>query len=492
MYRPFGCPAQLNLIGKQPPRQLVATTTPPSEPAWHRRLRKERSNAKVLYRVARGADLFVNHHGSGMHGRRNAQSSGRSRAENATTWLCKTCKNRDGTSVVNGAHLKQCRICKKLKSAVYLAKISSDPSGSPTTSKNEEGLRSMLGEISGQVSELFKQVAALQHPPQPSQSPAASSKHQQQPKAPDRPEDATEDSNDGPAAEVKRIQKNIRDITATDESVFTLLGLAKADKLQELNRQLEAAQATLRGSKPLTKQQSQIEAHIRKLHKGLEADEARLKDAEDAVQAALAERDVRLAAIAESKSKIEAATKQAADIASRLATELGAPPPTHTQAAFCPGSPEWGALEGLVSLVGNSDVLTALRSQGLPDEHLQTLTGCLSTVRAAGDEQLRRSAAAVPVPTQEVGHRSPGTTDAAAVMVAEGNALQYAALQTKCARMESQLQQARVGVQELEADMSDTESTATALEDEGFRLKSKRRRKRLGEISNVIANLANP
>ena len=113
-------------------------------------------------------------------------------------------------------------------------------------------------------------------------------------------------------------------------------------------------------------------------------------------------------------------------------------------------------------------------------------------MRAAGDEQLRRSAAATPLPAQELGHRPPGTADAAAEMVAEGNALQLAELQAKCARMESQLQQARAGVQELEADMSDTESTATALEDEGFRLKIKRRRKRLGEIGNVIANIANP
>ena len=76
-------------------------------------------------------------------------------------------------------------------------------------------------------------------------------------------------------------------------------------------------------------------------------------------------------------------------------------------------------------------------------------------------------------------------------MVAEGNALQYAALQAKCAKMEAQLHQVRTGFQELEADMvSDTESTATAAENEGegYRLKTKRRRKRFGEIGNVIAN----
>ena len=73
-------------------------------------------------------------------------------------------------------------------------------------------------------------------------------------------------------------------------------------------------------------------------------------------------------------------------------------------------------------------------------------------------------------------------------MVAEGNALQLAEIQAKCARMESQLQLARAGVQELEADMSDTDSTTG----EGFTLKVKRRRKRLGEIGNAIAGSANP
>jgi hypothetical protein len=317
-----------------------------------------------------------------------------------------------------------------------------------------------------------------------------------EPKAPGMPEEDVDDSAELPAADVKRIQGVIRDISTMDDSDSTTLriGMPKAEKLQQLHRQLDAALETLRGSKPLTKQQSQIEAHIRKLHKGLEADNAKLKEAEDAVQAALAERDVRLAAIAESQTKIEAATKQAADIASRLAAELGAPPPPSTQTAFRPGSQEWGALEGLVRLMCLADVQSALRSQGLAEEHLQTLSSCISTVRAAGDEQLRRSAAATPLPEHEleVGHRPPGTAEATAEMVAEGNALQFAALQAKCARMESQLQQARVGVQELEADMSDTEPTATAHDDEGFQLKVKRRRKRLGEIGNVIANFTSP
>ena len=274
------------------------------------------------------------------------------------------------------------------------------------------------------------------------------------------------------------------------DSTTLRIGMPKAEKLQQLHRQLDAAQETLRGSKPLTKQQSQIEAHIRKLHKTLDGDKSKLEDAEEAVQAALAERDARLAAIAETQTKIEAATKQAADIASRLASELGAPPPSHPQ-AFHPGSPEWGALEGLVRLIGNADVHAALRTQGFPEDHLQALSGCLSTVRAAGDEQLRRNTAAMPTPTHEVGHRPPGTADVAAEMVAEGNAIQFAALQAKCAKMEAQLQQVRTGYQELEADMaSDTESTATALEDEGFRIKTKRRRKRLGEFGNVIANFA--
>ena len=337
--------------------------------------------------------------------------------------------------------------------------------------------------------QVFKGLLSAQTS-QSSKEPVPASSKQQQPKTSDKADDILEDNTDEQAADrdVKRWRAAIKQLSAMDDCACTtdMFGMPKAQKLLEFNRNLDSAQEALRGSKPLTRQQMQVEAHLRKLHKALEGDNAKLATAEEAVQAAAAARDVQLAAVAETQTKIEHAKKQAADIASKLATELGAAPPCPAQ-AFQPASPEWAALEGLVRLVGNADVHAALRTQGYPEDHLQMLSGCLSTVQAAGDEQLKRSAAALRTPTQDVGHRPPGTADVAADMVAEGNAMQFAALQAKCANYEAQLLQARTDIQALHDDMgSDAESTATAVDTEGFQLSTKRRRKRLGDaIDNL-------
>ena len=160
---------------------------------------------------------------------------------------------------------------------------------------------------------------------------------------------ATEDVPEEPAAaQVRQIRDSIKRFSGLDDSEGTtrILGISKSERLQQLNRDLDAAQEALRDSKPLTKQQSQAEAHLRKLQKTLDADKAKLLAAEEAVQAAQKERDVQLAAVAETQTKVDIAKKSAADIASRLAAELGAAPPPTSQ-LFHPGTPEWGALEDL-------------------------------------------------------------------------------------------------------------------------------------------------
>ena len=74
-------------------------------------------------------------------------------------------------------------------------------------------------------------------------------------------------------------------------------------------------------------------------------------------------------------------------------------------------------------------------------------------------------------------------------MAAEGNLLRLpmvAALHTRCARLEAQLQHVHSGVQELQADMgvSDTEATDT-IDAEGNRLKAQRQRKMLGVMGDA-------
>ena len=142
-------------------------------------------------------------------------------------------------------------------------------------------------------------------------------------------------------------------------------------------------------------------------------------------------------------------------------------------------------------MVGNADVHGALRSQGYPEDHLQMLSSCLSTVQAAGDEQIKRSTATSRTSAQAVGHRPPGTADVAADMVAEGNAELLASLQSKCASYEAQLLQTRTDLLALQEDAgSDDESTATGVDNDGFQVKtSKRRRKRQVDVDSIVANL---
>lgn len=411
------------------------------------------------------------------------------RATVATAWLCRFCTKPNGDSLVNRADNKQCHACKKLKGQCFKAKFEKSNSRSPTTSRNDRhpgpwnGNGQALQRFEDKLNKLAERVA--QHLPASSPSPAATAE-QQQPKTSDNCEVSAE------AEGVKFWRGLLRQVSAMDDSSQTtvLLGMSKADRLQELNHELERAQEELRGSKPLTNQQASVDAHLRRLHATLDNDNSKLADAEEALLAATAARDERLAAVAQTQAKIEGAKKQAAEVASKLAAEHGAAPSPPTQ-AFNVGSPEWGALEALVRLVGNSDVHGALRSQGYPEDHLQLLSKCLTTVQAAGDEQIKRSAASLRTPSQEVGHRPPGTADVAADMVAEGNAILLASLQARCNAYEAQIQQAHNSVLALQDDVgSDDESTATGAEPDGFQVKSsKRRRKRQVDVASIAASL---
>ena len=430
-----------------------------------------------------------------------ASSSARTRADEATAWLCKFCKKPNGDSLINRKHNKQCHACKRLKSQCFKAKFDVDKHGSrsPTTSRNDrrptptrESRDHTTRKLEGMFNKLTQQIA--QCLPTRSPSPAASAE-QQQPKAPDDSEESADENAAEAAAvmDIKLWRDSLRSVSAMHDSAHTtvVLGMPKADKLQELNRNLERAQGELRGSKPLACQQQAADAYLRKLHATLDSDSSKLADAEEALLAATAARDERLAAVAQTQAKIEGAKKQAAEIASKLAAEHGAPPSPPPPQAFNFGSTEWSALEALVRLVGNSDVHDALRSQGYPEDHLHMLSKCLTTVQAAGDEQVKRSTALLRTPTQEVGHRPPGTTDIAADMVAEGNALLLASLQSKCTAYEAQIQQAHTDIMALRDEVgSDEESTATGADPDGFHVKaSKRRRKRQGDVDNIAARL---
>ena len=397
-------------------------------------------------------------------------------------WLCKSCIQPNGDRWCNASTEKTCTKCHISKGLTFGEKLRF-PGRSPTTSARDKpaaqpskplpDLQKTLDNLQAKYDVLLQQLSQL--------SPTPSNCSSEQPIV-------IED--DPEQAKVKILREQIKQVKGMVDNDATtgVLRSTRTQRLADLDAELQEALAAQRNSKPLAAQHAQLEAYLGRLTKAHEAVTSKLSSAQEVLEQARVEVSLQLAAVAESQTRIDDAKKQAADIASRIAAELGAPPPQPAPPAFHPGSPEWGALDGIVRLMGSSEVHTALRTQGLPEEHLQTLASCLNTVRSAGHEQFLRSTAATPPPTQTLEHISPGTAAVAVEMVAEGNALQLAELQAKCARMESQLELARTGVQELEADMSDTDSTTG----EGFTLKVKRRRKRLGEIGNAIAGSANP
>ena len=403
--------------------------------------------------------------------------------EGPSAWSCKKCHDKNGRKVVNRATDKACRACKIHKGSSFGEKVCDG--GAPTTSSREQrALVASQAKLDSMQAKLDQQAAELAQlrakPVSPLQCTA---------KSDDQVEVVLDDAPEDPAfAKVKQLRNNIKAVSslADSDDTTSLFHMPKSEKLLQLNRDLEAAQAALRESQPLAKQQSQIETHLRKLQKTLEADKAKLLSSEEILQAAQLERDTQLAAVAETQTRIDAAKKSAADIASRLAAELGAAPPP-TSHLFQPGTAEWGALEELWRFVGNPDTLAALRAQGFPDDNLQKLCGCLDSVQAAGNEQLRQVQEASP------GHRPPGTAEAVTQLVAESKLHCFetvAQLQRELCQYKSQLASVQQSWADMEADLvSDTESTAAVEDNDGFQVKAKRRRKKVGELGKVISTI---
>ena len=81
----------------------------PLEPAWHRRQRRRRAEARVLVRVAKAAHLLDSHHSSSMSWNRNKFWTCQAVVEPPPkgAWR-KECKPCHGT---NWLHLTNCRFC---------------------------------------------------------------------------------------------------------------------------------------------------------------------------------------------------------------------------------------------------------------------------------------------------------------------------------------------------------------------------------------------
>ena len=185
-----------------------------------------------------------------------------------------------------------------------------------------------------------------------------------------------------------------------------------------------------------------------------------------------------------------------------MAAELGASAPAGTPNRFLPGTCEWSAIGEILQALNHSSVQAALLSSGIPQDHLQSLSHSVATVHAAGAEQERQAADAPSTcispslpgqaPAASTGHRPPGTIDAAAQLVAEGNAEAFAQMQRELSHCKSQLAIVQQSWADMEGDFaSKCESTATAADADGStksQSSAKRRRKRIGDFGKVISS----
>ena len=111
-----------------------------------------------------------------------------------------------------------------------------------------------------------------------------------------------------------------------NDTTTEILLHTRAQRLEVLDRELQNALATQRSSKPLATQHAQLEAFLRRLCKSHDATASELCTAQADLEKAQIKVDSKLAALAESQARIDEAKKNAADIASRMAAELGGTP----------------------------------------------------------------------------------------------------------------------------------------------------------------------
>ena len=86
-----------------------------AEPAWHRRQRKQRSQARILAAVASARQQLAKHHGSAPMPRAREHAPQRLEQD----WVCKTCTDSKSGKYRNLAWRKECNQCHVVKGKVF-------------------------------------------------------------------------------------------------------------------------------------------------------------------------------------------------------------------------------------------------------------------------------------------------------------------------------------------------------------------------------------
>ena len=448
-------------------------------------------------------------HRKGREPARAATAAGSARS--GEPWTCRRCVNSKGLPCGNRAGKERCGKCNLQKGACFGAKQTTN--GSPTFSFLDEASKANAALVK-EYEAMVKANATLKAKLEEVGDKGGAADTNGSP-APSPEGEVALGDEDSATAKVNALREQFKAVSALpDNDVSTaILQQTKTQMLASLDKQLQDARAAVRDSKPLATQQMQVEAFFRKLNKAHDAEVAELDNAKEALQLAQERVAAQQAAVAESQLRIDATKKSAADIATRMAAELGAFAPAGTPNRFLPGTCEWSAIGEILQALNHSSVQAALLSSRIPQDHLQSLSRSVATVHAAGAEQARQAADTPVEPVSSTapdlppaapstdaaaappGHRPPGTAEAASLLVAEGK-LQcseiVAQMQRELSFCKSQLANVRQSWADMEADLtSEAESTATAADADGSKrqVSAKRRRKRIGEFGMVISNI---
>ena len=182
-------------------------------------------------------------------------------------------------------------------------------------------------------------------------------------------------------------------------------------KLEAKQKAVDNLVDQIRGCKPTPQRLSQAQRHQETLQRKVSADEKRAGELAEMQDKLNKDKEEHAQKSARNAADLAAARQEVGRLAAERAREQGAA--TAGGVEFSPGTAAWQAASLLVQYVSHPTVRAALLEAGMPPQQEAMAISAAEVMRAT-------AAAATPdIPVE--GHRPPGTAEAVAAIVAEGD-----------------------------------------------------------------------
>ena len=305
---------------------LVAATT--SEPAWHRRARARRADARTLLRVASAQRLLAEHHSAqrGPGTRRSPLShavTSMGSDEEKTAWLCKSCKGPDGKPFQNRGTRKECFKCKVGKGACFAGAVGDGTS--KRTSNHTRGTRQANSRPSAAdivAKQALQQKREMEQQLQQLRSELAEvKKGNLAPPACEMEADSHDDEKEA-KAELATLRADLKQLQSLSADLQARHGIA--EQISSLKSKIEGASAKMRGNRPLDVRLASQSAHTDRME-ALEAAAAnRLAELQEKQSMLAKQIEEQQATQAAAASKAKEARDELASLKSQKAAALAA------------------------------------------------------------------------------------------------------------------------------------------------------------------------